>query len=138
MFLSYYIEGNFTIYRQAFHICTFSSYIYIEGKYTTVYAVTFLAFLFSFSFQLFFFNLFLIDIYTPPCYYISVQREQRKISMCMPPVTAAGRKDLLWKRKSMLPRSSALVAEKNSSLSGVKLSARSANKRQQKKVRKLL
>ena len=38
--------------------------------------------LFSFSFQLFFFNLFIIDIYAPLCYYIIVPREQRKIKWC--------------------------------------------------------
>ena len=45
-----------------------------KEKYITVYAVNFLAFIF--------FNLFLIDIYAQPCYYIIVPREQRRKTKC--------------------------------------------------------
>ena len=55
------------------------SFLYIiEGKYITVYTTNFLAFIF--------FNLFLIDIYAPLCYYILVPRgTERKKHMCCRP-----------------------------------------------------
>ena len=50
-----------------------------------------------FSVHRHFFNLFLIDIYTPLCYYIIVPREQREKTMCMPP--QGGRKENVIMKK---------------------------------------
>ena len=80
----------FLLYRRKLPIYIGRFFVYVlflpiynrRKRYTTVYAVAF-------------FNLFLIDIYIPPCYYIIVPGEQRKkINWCCRHATAE-RKDSL-------------------------------------------